>query len=90
VCEAEPAFRRIQLTGRNPEVQKQSVNSPDVLFGQDISYFTVVPVHQNDSPSKRSQTLAGSGQGLGIPVDSQNPALRPGILQNCFGVPPIA
>jgi hypothetical protein len=90
VCEAEPALRSVQLPGRNPEIQKQAVDSLDVPLIQDALDFTVIPVHQNDSPSKRSQSLAGSGQGLGIPVDSQNPALWPGILQYRFGMPPIA
>jgi hypothetical protein len=90
VCETEPALRGVQLPGRDPEIQEQTVYFLDVPLSQNALDFTVIPVHQNDPPSKRSQSLAGSCQGFGIPVDSQNPALWPGILQYRFGMPPIA
>ena len=88
--ETEAARRRVQLLGTDAEVNQHAVHVVKPVGTRQRRQGAVIAVDQHRRARHRGQAQTRAGQRLLIPVDSQQPAGRPGAAQHFGRVPGIA
>ena len=67
-------FRIVQLVGRDPQIQQNTVNLINTQIRQNPAHMLIVVMDQCDSVFKRGQPLTGRLQGIPVLIDPNQPA----------------
>ncbi len=86
LAEGKAPFRRIELKGRNPEIEKHAIDSGDPEFRQYRTGFGEIAVQQSHPVAEGRELRFRSGQCLRVPVKADQSAIRCSFFKDQSGM----